>query len=256
MGVKFIDYIVADHTLISANDLRHYTEKVIWLPDSYQVNDRQRIISERVFTRAECGLPEQGFVFCCFNNNYKITPTTFDGWMRILSRVPGSVLWLMETHPTTAANLQAAALSRGMAADRLVFAKPLPLPEHLARHRVADLFIDTLPCNAHTTASDALWAGLPVLTLAGQSFAARVAASLLKAAELPELITTSQAEYEHMAVALALNPAELAEIRQRLHENRLRCPLFDTPQFTRNLEHEFLRVMERHWYSQAINSYK
>ena len=247
MGVKFIDYIVADHTLISADDLNHYTEKVIWLPNSYQVNDRQRAISERVFTRAECGLPEQGFVFCCFNNTYKITPTTFDGWMRILSRVPGSVLWLMETHPTTAVNLKAAALSRGVSADRLIFAKPLPLPEHLARHHAADLFIDTLPCNAHTTASDALWAGLPVLTLAGHSFAARVAASLLNAVDLPELITTSQVEYEHMAVTLALDPVRLAEIRQHLHENRLRFPLFDSQQFTHNLEHAFLRVMERCW---------
>lgn len=246
MGASFIDYIVADRTLITEEDLPHYTEKVIWLPGSYQVNDRQRAIAEKTFTRAECGLPANAFVFCCFNNNYKITPATFDGWMRIMARVPGSVLWLLECNPTAATNLKKEALARGIAADRLIFGKPLPLPEHLARHRLADCFLDTSPYNAHTTASDALWAGLPVLTLAGQSFPARVAASLLKAVALPELIATTQEDYENLAVALAHDPSRLAGIRARLQENRLSCALFDSGRFARNLEKAFAQAMERH----------
>lgn len=247
MAAPFIDYIVADRTLITEADLGDYSEKVIWLPDSYQVNDRQRPIADKAFTRAECGLPETGFVYCCFNNNYKITPATFDGWMRILALVPDSVLWLFEDNPWVVANLRREASRRGIAPERLIFAGRMPLPEHLARHRLADLFIDTLPYNAHTTASDALWAGLPVLTCMGRSFAARVAASLLKAVGLPELITTTQEDYENMAVALANDPERLAAIKTRLQDNRLTHPLFDSQRFTRNLERAFERVMERHW---------
>lgn len=247
MAAPFIDYIVADRTLISEDDLADFSEKLIWLPDSYQVNDGKRRIADKVFSRAECGLPETGFVFCCFNNNHKILPSTFAVWMRILQRVPGSVLWLLEGNPAAAANLRREALSRGIAAERLVFARKLPLAEHLARHRLADLFIDTWPYNAHTTASDALWAGLPVLTRAGRSFASRVGASLLTAIGLPELITRSDQHYEDLAVALAQDPLRLQALRQRLAANRLSQPLFNCERFTRSLESAFVQVMERHW---------
>jgi predicted O-linked N-acetylglucosamine transferase (SPINDLY family) len=247
MAAPFIDYIVADRTLITEAELEHYTEKVIWLPDTYQVNDSQRHISDKNFTRAECGLPESAFVFCCFNNNYKILPTTFDVWMRLLDRVPSSVLWLLEDNPIAAKNLRAEAIARGVDGDRLVFAKRIPLPQHLARHRVADLFIDTWPCNAHTTASDALWAGLPVLTRSGRSFASRVAASLLNAIGLPELITQSEQDYEELAVALAQDSERLQALKKRLSINRTTYPLFNCKRFTKNLESAYYQVMERHW---------
>ena len=205
MAAPYMDYIVADPILIPPESRQHYAEKIVYLPDSYQVNDRKRRISDKEFTRAELGLPPTGFVFCCFNNNFKITPNTFNGWMRILKQVEGSVLWLLEDNETAANNLRREAEARGVEPARLVFARRMPLPEHLARHRAADLFIDTLPYNAHTTASDALWAGLPVLTRIGESFAGRVAASLLNAVGLPELITATQEQYEAMAVALALH---------------------------------------------------
>ncbi|MBM3423853.1 MAG: tetratricopeptide repeat protein, partial [Chlorobi bacterium] len=188
MGAPYIDYLIADRVLIPASSGQYYTEKIVWMPDSYQVNDAHRKISERAFTRRECGLPEQGFVFACFNNNYKITPDVFDVWMRILKRVEGSVLWLFEDNAMVAENLRREAVTRDVSGERLVFAGRMPLTEHLSRHRQADLFLDTLPCNAHTTASDALWAGLPVLTRMGESFAGRVAASLLHAIGLPELV--------------------------------------------------------------------
>ena len=251
MGAPFIDYIIADPRIITPADLPHYSEQVIWLPDSYMVNDGHRAISDRVFTRTECGLPEQGFVFCCFNNNFKILPPTFDTWMRILQRVPGSVLWLLEDNPVAARNLRAEAAARGIDPGRLVFAPRLPLPEHLARHRVADLFLDTWPCNAHTTASDALWAGLPLLTRPGRSFASRVAASLLHAIGLPELITHTDGDYEELAVALANDRRRLAALKDKLAANRLTQPLFDCPRFTRHLEAAYLAVMERHWRGEA-----
>ena len=236
MGADFMDYLVADHTLIPPQSQVHYTEKIAYLPHSYQVNDAQRQISDRVFTREVVGLPPTGFVFCCFNNNYKITPDTFDGWMRILQAVPDSVLWLLADNPTAAQNLSDEAELRGVSAKRLVFAPRLGLAEHLARHRLADLFIDTLPCNAHTTASDALWAGLPVLTCMGEAFASRVAASLLKAVGLPELVTESQPAYETLAIELASHPEKLAVIKLKLERNRLTTPLFDTASYARHLE--------------------
>jgi len=168
MGMPYMDYLIADKIVIPPESRAHYTEKIAYLPHSYQVNDAQRKIADRVFSRQELGLPENAFVFCCFNNNYKITPQTFDSWMRLLKAVPESVLWLFEENPTAATNLRREAHARGVEASRLVFAKRMPLPEHLARHQAADLFLDTLPYNAHTTASDALWAGLPVLTLIGE----------------------------------------------------------------------------------------
>ena len=244
MGIDYIDYIIADNTVIPLESRRYYTEKVVTLPNSYQVNDRNRVISDRQFTREELGLPKNGFVFCCFNNNFKILPATFDSWMRILNTVNDSVLWLFQDNPAVAKNLRKEAEKRGIDSNRLVFAERLSMPDHLARQRYADLFIDTLPYNAHTTTSDALWAGLPVLTLIGKSFAGRVAASLLSAIGLPELIATTLEEYENLAIELAINPRKLNEIKQKLANNRLTTPLFDTPLFTRNLEAAYLKMCE------------
>ena len=244
MGADYIDYIVADKTLIPLDAQSSYTEKVVYLPNSYQVNDRKREISEKQFTREELGLPEDGFVFCCFNNNFKILPATFAGWVRILKAVEGSVLWLFQDNHLAAENLKKEAEKQDIAPDRLVFAERLPLSEHLARHHQADLFLDTFPYNAHTTTSDALWSSLPVLTLMGQSFASRVAASLLNTIDLPELITTSQEDYEALAIDLAMNPKKLIEIKLKLAHNRLATPLFDTPLFAQNLEAAYLRMYE------------
>ncbi len=245
-GAPYIDYIIADQMLIPQKSRQHYSEAIVHLPHSYQANDRRRPIADKQFARADLGLPSTGFVFCCFNSSHKITPDTFDGWMRILKRVEGSVLWLLMGNKTAAENLRSEAWARDVDAGRLIFAAPMPLPEHLARHRAADLFIDTLPYNAHTTASDALWAGLPVLTRMGESFAARVAASLLCAIGLPELVTTTQAHYESTAVELATHPDRLAELKDRLHRNRLTMPLFDTASFARHLENAYTQMYERH----------
>ena len=246
MGATYMDYIVADAILIPETNQDFYTEKVVYLPDTYQPNDRKRQISVRKFTKSELGLPEQGFIFSCFNNNFKINPQVFDGWARILARVPGSVLWLLEDNPVAKENLQKEAIARGIDKDRLIFAGRLETSEHLARHALADLFLDTFPYNAHTTASDALWVGLPVLTLIGQSFAARVAASLLNAIDLPELITHSQAEYESLAIELATHPEKLAQIKQKLEMNRLTKPLFDTPRYTKHIEAAYTLMYERY----------
>jgi len=246
LGANYMDYIVADATVIPKDQQQNYLEKIVYLPDSYQVNDSRRRISERVFTRQECGLPEAGFVFCCFNNNYKILPATFDAWMRILKSVGDSVLWLIDDNPAATANLRNEAASRGVDVNRLVFAGRIPLGEHLARHRLADLFIDTAPYNAHTTASDALWAGLPVLTCTGRSFAGKVAASLLHAMELPELITVTMPEYEAKAIELASNAGELLRIKTKLANNKLSAALFDTALFARHLESAYEAMYERY----------
>lgn len=245
-GAAYMDYVIADRMVIPPEAQVHFTEKPVYMPHSYQVNDSQRAISDRVFTREELGLPASGVVFCCFNNNHKILPPVFDSWMRILAAVPGSVLWLFEDNPAVAINLRREARSRGVAAERLVFAQRLPLSEHLARHRLADLFLDTLPYNAHTTASDALWAGLPVLTRLGESFAARVAASLLHAVGLPELVTHSAAEYEALAISLAQDPARLKALRDKLQAEKAQSPLFNTHQFARDIEAAYLAMHERH----------
>ena len=246
MGADYMDYLIADRTLIPEQSQQHYSEKIVYLPHSYQVNDTKREIADKVFSREELGLPETGFVYCCFNNNYKITPDTFDGWMRILKRVQGSVLWLLQDNPTAASNLRKEAAQRGVEPQRLVFAQRMALPEHLARHRAADLFIDTLPYNAHTTASDALWAGLPVLTCTGEAFASRVAASLLNAIDLPELITSTQEEYEALVIELATNPERLKTIRQKLDRNRLTTPLFDTHLFAQHIEEAYIKMYQRY----------
>jgi protein O-GlcNAc transferase len=246
MGADYIDYIIADTTVIPRERQSDYTEKVVYLPHSYQVNDSSRKISERVFTRQQLGLPESGFVFCCFNNTYKILPSTFDVWMRILNAVDGSVLWLLEDNPTAAKNLRKEAESRGIDKHRLIFAPRMPVDQHLARQRLADLFIDTLPYNAHTTASDALWAGLPVLTCMGKSFASRVAASLLNAIELPEMITSTETEYEAKAIELASNPEKLLNIKLKLEKKRLTTPLFDAKLFTKHLESAYTAMYEKY----------
>jgi predicted O-linked N-acetylglucosamine transferase (SPINDLY family) len=246
MGGNYIDYIIADQTLIPLLHQQDYSEKIVYLPNSYQVNDRKRAISEKAFSREELGLPHNGFVFCCFNNSYKISPEVFDCWMRIIKNVKGSVLWLLEVSEPTTCNLRMEAKARGIDPDRLVFAKKLPAPDHLARHRLADLSLDTLPYNAHTTASDALWAGLPVLTQIGETFAGRVAASLLNAIGLGELIATTARQYEEIAIELAINPEKLAAIKTKLANNRLSTPLFDTQLFTRHIENAYEAMYERH----------
>ena len=244
MGAPFVDYILVDDFIVPAEQQPFFSEKLVHLPGCYQVNDGRREIAAHTPTRAECGLPEQGFVFCSFNNSYKITPQIFAAWMRLLAAVPGSVLWLFEANQFAAANLRNEAQARGIAAERLVFAPRLAPPEHLARHRLADLFLDTLPVGAHTTASDALWTGCPLVTLAGDTFVSRVAGSLLRAVGLDELVTTSLAEYEALALQLAKNPEKLAELRARLHANRATSPLFDAGQFARSLEQAYATMWE------------
>ena len=215
---------------------------VVTLPGCYQPNSMREAAPAP--TRRDCGLPADGFVFCCFNNTYKITPQFFDIWMRLLQRVPGSVLWLLESNELVRRNLHREVERRGLDPGRLVFAAVRPIAEHLARHRNADLFLDTLPCNAHTTASDALWAGLPVLTCAGATFAGRVAASAVTAAGVPELIAPSVAAYEQLALDLGRTPARLRELRERLEKNRATAPLFDMAAYVRHLETAYARMSE------------
>ncbi len=245
-GAPFMDYVIADEVVIPEDQRIHYSENVIYLPPSYQVNDDARSISEKVPSRLDAGLPEEGFVFCCFNNNFKIGPREFDIWMRLLQQVNGSVLWLFSSSKTAEANLRKQAALRGVDPSRVVFAEKIPHAEHLARHCLADLFLDTFNYNAHTTASDALWAGLPLVTKAGEGFAARVAASLLHAIELPELIATSESEYERLALDLALNPQRLIALREKLAANRLTTPLFNTALFTRQIEDAYQQAYQQY----------
>ena len=247
MGASFIDYIVSDRLVIPDGKQDLYAEKVVYLPDSFMGNDGTRKLSERAPNRSEFGLPETGFVFCSFNQSYKIVPEVFGMWMRLLRQLENSVLWLSNTNDTAIRNLQREAQNRGVDPRRLVFAQRVPLnQDHLARHQLADLFLDTLPYNAHASASDALWAGLPVLTCLGETFAGRVAASLLNAIGLPELITTTSEAYERMAIDLATQPAKLAAIKRKLAENRLTKPLFNTRLFTGHLEAAYTAMYERH----------
>ncbi len=246
LGAGYIDYIIGDHTVVTPESEPFFSEKIIYLPDCFQVNDRARRIADRTFTRAELKLPATGCVFCCFNTSYKIQPETFASWMRILQRAPTAVLLLVSGQAAVEQNLRAHASAHGVDPDRLCFGEPLAPPLYLARYRSADLFLDTLPYNAGTTASDALWAGLPVLTLAGASFAARMAASLLRSVGLPELAVTTRPAYEDLAVELASNPRRLTELKERLARNRETSPLFDTVRFARNLESAYLAIHERH----------
>ena len=245
MGAEYMDYIIADACVIPPDHRTYYSEKVVYLPNTYQANDRKKKIEAHIGSRAAFGLPPEEFVFCCFNNNYKIVPEMFDSWVRILKQIDGSVLWLIEDSEAAASNLRREGAARGLSPDRLIFAKRLPPPEHLARHRLADLFLDTLPYNAHTTASDALWAGLPVLTCLGQTFAGRVGASLLNAIGMPELITTTLSAYEQMAIDLAAHPEKMSFVRRKLNANRLATPLFNTERFTRHIEAAYIAMYER-----------
>jgi predicted O-linked N-acetylglucosamine transferase (SPINDLY family) len=244
MGAPYMDYIIGDRWVIPEQDQRWYSEKVVYLPGSYQANDSRREIAGRVPSRSEAGLPQAGFVFCCFNSNYKLGPGLFDLWMRLLQRSEGSVLWLLEDNSAAPRNLRREATRRGVDPARLIFARRVGLQDHLARHRLADLFLDTLPCNAHTTASDALWAGLPVLTHLGHTFAGRVAASLLAAAGLPELITRSWDEYEATALKLFADASLLAGLKARLAQAR-NGPLFDSARYCRHLEDAYVAMWER-----------
>lgn len=239
MQAEFIDYIIGDAMVISKPQFQWFSESVVWLPDSYQPNDDRQRIDERIPSRAELGLPETGVVYCCFNRNYKIERETFMAWLRILSAVPGSVLWLLWSNEATEARLRQAASLGGVDPTRLIFAQRMPKAQHLARHRAADLFLDTHTVNAHTTGSDALWAGLPLLTWPGETFASRVAASLVQAVGLPELVAPSLAEYESIAIALGQDRGRLRSLHERLAANRLASPLFRTADYTRALEQAF-----------------
>ena len=246
LGAPYIDYIIADRVLIPEQSRRYFEEKIVELPHSYQPNDSARVISDRAMSRAEFGLPDDAFVFCCFNNAAKITPDVFDVWMRLLRSVGNGVLWLLECSPIAAQNLRREAEARGVSPRRLIFTPRIEVSDHLARHRCADLCLDTFHYGAHTTASDALWAGLPVLTCLGESMAARVGASLLTAVGLPELIARDRDAYEAKALALARDPAALAAIRRTLAENRTTQPLFDTQRYARYLGQAYREMHERH----------
>ena len=236
MGADFIDYIIADPFILPMDQAGFYDEKIVHLPHCYQPNDTKRAIASETPSRAACGLPDTGFVFCCFNNTYKISAERFGLWMRLLGSVPGSVLWLLEANSLVRDNLRREAREHGVDPARLVFAPKMDLPKHLARHRLADLFLDTAPIGAHTTASDALWAGLPVLTCAGDALVSRACGSLLHAVGLPELVTQSPEDYEAAALRLAHDPAALGGLRERLERNRLTSPLFAIGQYARDLE--------------------
>jgi predicted O-linked N-acetylglucosamine transferase (SPINDLY family) len=242
MGAKFVDYLIGDPIVTPPDHADDYTEQLALLPYSYQPNDRHRPLATKP-TRAECGLPEKAFVFCGFNQTFKILPGVFDIWMRLLREVSDSVLWLLKANRWAEDNLRREATARGVAAERLIFAPRLPLAQHLARQQQADLLLDTLPYNAHTTASDALWTGVPVVTCMGDTFAARVAGSLLHAVGLSELVTHSLDDYAALSLKLALWPEELRKVREKLAANRNATPLFDTISFTRDIE----VLYERMW---------
>ena len=247
MGADYMDYLIADRTLIPEEKQHHYSENIAYLPNSFMVNDTKNKVSNRVFTRAEAGLPTYGFIFCCFNNHYKITPSTFIRWMRILSKVDGSILWLPKGNSTSVNNLKKEAKKNSVDENRIIFASRLSLREdHLNRIQLADLFLDTMPYNAHATTSDALQVGLPVLTCIGNSFASRVAASLINSVNLPELITDNQEQYESLAIQLALNPEKIKTIKEKLNNNLIKSPLYDTPLYTQHLESAYLSMYDRY----------
>jgi predicted O-linked N-acetylglucosamine transferase (SPINDLY family) len=255
LGAPCMDYILADPIVIPESERQYYTEAVAWLPGSYQANDCRRAIADTKSARAEQGLPDDAFVFCNFNQSYKLTPDIFAVWLRLLARVEGSVLWLLDGGPLFQGNLRQVAQRHGVAGERLVFAAPLPLAQHLARLGVADLFLDTLPYNAHTTASDSLWAGVPLLTCRGTSFPGRVATSLLMAAGLPELVTETLADYETLALRLATDAPALSVLKQKLAANRATCALFDTARFCRHIEAAYIEMFKRWQAGEAPRSF-
>ncbi|OJT96461.1 MAG: hypothetical protein BGN82_03060 [Alphaproteobacteria bacterium 65-7] len=246
LGLPYIDYVLADRIVLPESEAAFYDEKVAWLPDTYWVNDSKRAIAPQTPSRTDCGLPEDAFVFCNFNNTYKLTPDTFASWMRILRQAPGSVLWLWDgANPVFAAHLRRAAAAQDVDPARLIFAGPVEASENLARLKLADLALDSLPYGAHTTAADVLWAGTPILTCLGTTWPGRVAASLLHAIAMPELVTNTLQDYEALAVALAQDPARLRRLREKLAANRLTTPLFDTVRFARNMEAAYAEMIAR-----------
>jgi predicted O-linked N-acetylglucosamine transferase (SPINDLY family) len=245
-GASFFDYVLADRVVIPSDAREWYSERVVHLPDSFQPNDARRRISERTPTRREVGLPDGAFVFCVFHSSYKLNPQMFAVWMRLLQEVNGSVLWLVGDNPSIVGNLRREAAARGVDADRLVFAPRMPYADHLARHRLADLFLDTFPFNGGTTTSDALWAGLPVVTLSGDAFASRMSASLLHAVGLPELAVPTLAGYESLALRLARDRGMLGDVKARLAANRATHPLFDTRRYARHVEAAYAEMWDRH----------
>jgi protein O-GlcNAc transferase len=244
LGAAHYDYIIADDMVAPPRHQPFFAEKIMALPDTYWATDDRRAEAGPAPSRADAGLPPRGFVFCCFNNNWKIGPAQFDIWMRLLKAVPDSVLWLIQDSPEAAANLRKEASARGVAPERLVFAPRVTPEEHLARHRLADIFLDTLPYGAHTTASDALWCGVPVVTCLGAGFPGRVAASILWAMALPELVTENPEDYESLALALASDAPRLAALKQKLEANGKTKPLFDTARFTRSMEAAFEKMRD------------
>ena len=244
MAADYYDYLIADPVMIPKESQKHYAEKIVYLP-SFQVNDSKDLPPEIILSREDVGLPETGFVFCCFNNTYKFTPTVFDSWAKILDAVEGSVLIVYANNELSKTNLTQEIVQRGVSAGRLIFAESIPKPEYLARYRVADLFLDTHPYNAGTTASDALKMGLPLLTMQGKSFNSREAASILTSINLPELITNTPEEYEALAIELATNPDKLNAIKDKLKSNLSTAPLFDTKRFTKNIESAYTQMYER-----------
>jgi len=247
MGASFMDYIIADEVLIPEAERDSYDEKILYMPHSFQVNDASKVISEKSFTKSEFGLPEDGFVFCAFSNGFKITPPVFATWMNILQAIPKSVIWLSIEDETARENLKQQAIAQGIASDRLIFAQRLPfLADHLARYLLADLFLDTMPYGAHTTASDALWAGLPVLTCIGRGYASRVAASLLHTLDLDDLISSDLKAYEQKAVTLAKTPEQLKSLKAKLGEQIKLSPLFNTRQFTKDLEKIYIDIYQKY----------
>jgi protein O-GlcNAc transferase len=245
LGAAYIDYIIADEFVIPASRQIYYAEKVVYLPVSFQANDDRREIAGKTSSRSEAGLPASAFVFCSFNRSYKINPALFNVWMRLLMKVSGSVLWLVAENESVQQNLRSEAMRRGVDPDRLIFADRLPYVEHLARLHLADLFLDSTPFNAGATASDALWAGVPMLTCAGEAFSSRMGGSLLNAAGLSQLITDSLEDYEAVALRLATTPGMLAEIAAQLASNRMTCALFATDRFRRHLESAYKTMWER-----------
>ncbi len=245
-GSNFIDYIISDKIIITKENQKNFSEKIIYLPNTYQPNDSQRKISSKIFSKNELGLPEKGFIFCCFNGSYKIMPNVFNIWMRLLKNVKNSVLWLIKDNPTAVTNLKKEAKLKNINPDRIIFAEITSLPNHLARHKYADLFIDTFPCTAHTTCSDALWAGLPVLTRIGESMVSRVPGSLLSSIGLSELITYTEQEYENLAIELAINSSKLEKIKQKLKKNILSKPLFNSELYKDNIEEAYSIIYKRY----------
>jgi predicted O-linked N-acetylglucosamine transferase (SPINDLY family) len=246
LGSGYMDYLIADKVVIPEDSMHFYDEKIVYLPNSYQPNDNKRVLPNKNYSRKFFNLPDDAFIFCCFNNNYKINPDIFDIWMRILKAVDKSILWLLEFNDSVSSNLKIEATRRGVNAERIVFSKKASLEEHISRHCFADLFLDTLPYNSHTTGSDALWAGLPVLTTLGSTFPGRVGASLLHAINLPELVTKSLVEYEILAIELANNPKKLYEIKEKLKNNRISAALFDSQLYTVNLESAYIEMYKNY----------